>query len=154
MNQYNGITYWIPSYGEKERAQVCFGIILGWKERRGFKRYNWTGGEIGFDTYFSMARGNASEPAMEMTKWFDTNYHFIVPELGPDTKFTYASHKAVTEYKEAKAGSHHRGATNVSVRLDAQQKKLNLPILPTTTIGSFPQTADLRRVRREYNAKK
>ncbi|XP_004489679.1 5-methyltetrahydropteroyltriglutamate--homocysteine methyltransferase [Cicer arietinum] len=66
-------------------------------------RYGWTGGEIGFDTYFSMGRGNASVPAMEMTKWFDTNYHFIVPELGPDVNFTYASHKAVNEYKEAKA---------------------------------------------------
>ncbi|KAM5550381.1 hypothetical protein ABKV19_027515 [Rosa sericea] len=66
-------------------------------------RYGWNGGEIGFDTYFSMARGNASVPAMEMTKWFDTNYHFIVPELGPDVKFSYASHKAVEEYKEAKA---------------------------------------------------
>ncbi|ERM93583.1 5-methyltetrahydropteroyltriglutamate--homocysteine methyltransferase 1 [Amborella trichopoda] len=66
-------------------------------------RYGWNGGEIGFDTYFSMARGNASLPAMEMTKWFDTNYHYIVPELGPDVKFSYASHKAVTEYKEAKA---------------------------------------------------
>ncbi|EHA8592519.1 putative 5-methyltetrahydropteroyltriglutamate--homocysteine methyltransferase 2 [Cocos nucifera] len=67
------------------------------------QRYGWNGGEIGFDTYFSMARGNASVPAMEMTKWFDTNYHYIVPELAPDTKFTYASHKAVSEYKEAKA---------------------------------------------------
>ncbi|CAK9322751.1 unnamed protein product [Citrullus colocynthis] len=66
-------------------------------------RYGWTGDEIGFDTYFSMARGNASVPAMEMTKWFDTNYHFIVPELGPEVKFSYASHKAVDEYKEAKA---------------------------------------------------
>ncbi|MCD7450748.1 hypothetical protein HAX54_008385 [Datura stramonium] len=65
-------------------------------------RYNWTGGEIEFSTYFSMARGNASVPAMEMTKWFDTNYHFIVPELGPDVTFSYASHKAVDEYKEAK----------------------------------------------------
>ena len=51
-------------------------------------------------------------------------------------------------------GSDHRRATNVSARLDAQQKKLNLPILPTTTIGSFPQTVELRRVRREYKAKK
>ncbi|KAA8518383.1 hypothetical protein F0562_015734 [Nyssa sinensis] len=51
-------------------------------------------------------------------------------------------------------GSDHRRATNVSARLDAQQKKLNLPILPTTTIGSFPQTIELRRVRREYKAKK
>ncbi|XP_020268463.1 5-methyltetrahydropteroyltriglutamate--homocysteine methyltransferase 2-like isoform X3 [Asparagus officinalis] len=67
------------------------------------KRYGWNGGEIGFDTYFSMARGNATLPAMEMTKWFDTNYHFIVPELSPDTAFSYSSHKAVTEYKEAKA---------------------------------------------------
>ncbi|GMP91840.1 hypothetical protein CsSME_00042343 [Camellia sinensis var. sinensis] len=66
-------------------------------------RYSWNGGEIGFDVYFSMARGNASVPAMEMTKWFDTNYHFIVPELGPDVKFSYASHKAVNEFKEAKA---------------------------------------------------
>nr|XP_010932648.1 5-methyltetrahydropteroyltriglutamate--homocysteine methyltransferase 2 [Elaeis guineensis] len=67
------------------------------------QRYGWSGAEIGFDTYFSMARGNALVPAMEMTKWFDTNYHYIVPELAPDTKFTYASHKAVSEYKEAKA---------------------------------------------------
>ncbi|KDO66309.1 hypothetical protein CISIN_1g003819mg [Citrus sinensis] len=66
-------------------------------------RYSWNGGEIGFDVYFSMARGNASVPAMEMTKWFDTNYHYIVPELGPDVNFSYASHKAVQEYKEAKA---------------------------------------------------
>ncbi|XP_010558700.1 PREDICTED: 5-methyltetrahydropteroyltriglutamate--homocysteine methyltransferase 1-like [Tarenaya hassleriana] len=66
-------------------------------------RYGWNGGEIGFDVYFSMARGNASVPAMEMTKWFDTNYHYIVPELGPEVTFSYSSHKAVDEYKEAKA---------------------------------------------------
>ncbi|KAJ0014245.1 hypothetical protein Pint_20043 [Pistacia integerrima] len=47
--------------------------------------------------------GNAAVPAMEMTKWFDTNYHYIVPELAPETKFSYASHKAVSEFKEAKA---------------------------------------------------
>jgi 5-methyltetrahydropteroyltriglutamate--homocysteine methyltransferase len=39
---------------------------------------------------------------MEMTKWFDTNYHYIVPELRPDVKFAYSSHKVVDEYKEAK----------------------------------------------------
>lgn len=66
-------------------------------------RYGWRGGEIDLDIYFSMARGNASVPAMEMTKWFDTNYHYIVPELGPDVEFSYGSHKAVQEYKEAKA---------------------------------------------------
>jgi len=49
-----------------------------------------------------VAHGNAKLPAMEMTKWFDTNYLYIVPELGPEFKFKYASHKAVHEYKEAK----------------------------------------------------
>ncbi|XP_009346240.2 5-methyltetrahydropteroyltriglutamate--homocysteine methyltransferase [Pyrus x bretschneideri] len=66
-------------------------------------RYGWKHGEIGFKTYFSMARGNVNVPAMEMTKWFDTNYHYIVPELGPHIRFSYASHKAVDEFKEAKA---------------------------------------------------
>uniref|UniRef100_A0A2P2IN54 5-methyltetrahydropteroyltriglutamatehomocysteine methyltransferase n=1 Tax=Rhizophora mucronata TaxID=61149 RepID=A0A2P2IN54_RHIMU len=42
-------------------------------------------------------------------------------------------------------GSDNRRATNVSAWLDAQQNRLNLPILLTTTIGSFPQTMDLRR---------
>ncbi|CAM6023948.1 unnamed protein product [Sphagnum balticum] len=61
--------------------------------------YGWTGGGIGLDVYFSMVHGNATKPAMEVTKWFDTNYHFIVPELGPATKFSYSSQKAVNEYK-------------------------------------------------------
>ncbi|KAJ6937346.1 5-methyltetrahydropteroyltriglutamate--homocysteine methyltransferase-like [Populus alba x Populus x berolinensis] len=64
------------------------------------------------------------------------------------------TNEAVQKAAVALKGSDHRRATNVSARLDAQQKKLNLPILPTTTIGSFPQTMDLRRVRREYKAKK
>jgi 5-methyltetrahydropteroyltriglutamate--homocysteine methyltransferase len=34
--------------------------------------------------YFELARGNAAQPALEMTKWFDTNYHYLVPELGPE----------------------------------------------------------------------
>nr|PNR58117.1 hypothetical protein PHYPA_005112 [Physcomitrium patens] len=49
-----------------------------------------------------MARGNKTKPVIEMTKWFDTNYHHIVPELSGETKFIYSSHKAVSEYKEAK----------------------------------------------------
>lgn len=51
-------------------------------------------------------------------------------------------------------GSDHRRATNVTVRLEAQREKLNLPILPTTTIGSFPQTVGIRKFRREYKAGK
>jgi 5-methyltetrahydropteroyltriglutamate--homocysteine methyltransferase len=50
--------------------------------------------------------------------------------------------------------SDHRRATPVGTRLEEQQKHLNLPILPTTTIGSFPQTPEIRRVRREVKSKK
>ncbi|KAJ8534357.1 hypothetical protein K7X08_007681 [Anisodus acutangulus] len=64
------------------------------------------------------------------------------------------TNETVQKASAALQGSDHRRATNVSARLDAQQKKLNLPVLPTTTIGSFPQTVELRRVRREYKAKK
>jgi len=40
-----------------------------------------TGETSSIDEYFRMARGAKDAPAMEMTKWFDTNYHFIVPEF-------------------------------------------------------------------------
>jgi 5-methyltetrahydropteroyltriglutamate--homocysteine methyltransferase len=53
--------------------------------------------------YFAMARGTAGAPAMEMTKWFDTNYHYIVPELHAGQQFRLASHKAVEEFLEAEA---------------------------------------------------
>ena len=57
-------------------------------------------------TYFAMARGHQDDtldvPAMEMTKWFDTNYHYIVPEFSSDMSFRLASTKAVDEYHEAK----------------------------------------------------
>jgi 5-methyltetrahydropteroyltriglutamate--homocysteine methyltransferase len=65
-------------------------------------RYDWPGGEVDLDTYFAMARGRQDAPAMEMTKWFDTNYHYIVPELGPDTRFALSSSKPFDEYAEAR----------------------------------------------------
>ena len=55
------------------------------------------------DGYFAMARGTQDVAPLEMTKWFDTNYHYLVPELGPDTIFTTNSTKQVTELKEALA---------------------------------------------------
>ncbi|HLV76021.1 MAG TPA: 5-methyltetrahydropteroyltriglutamate--homocysteine S-methyltransferase [Vulgatibacteraceae bacterium] len=60
----------------------------------------------GFDRYFAMARGVQDVPPLEMTKWFDTNYHYIVPELGPGTRFRLAegaAAKPLAEYREAKA---------------------------------------------------
>ncbi|MBP3076748.1 5-methyltetrahydropteroyltriglutamate--homocysteine methyltransferase [Streptomyces sp. 604F] len=56
--------------------------------------------------YFAMARGNQDAAPLEMTKWFDTNYHYLVPELGPDTVFTADSGKQVAELAEALALGH------------------------------------------------
>jgi 5-methyltetrahydropteroyltriglutamate--homocysteine methyltransferase len=82
--------------------------------------YGWNGGEVSLATYFAMARGAQGHPhdagcghahhhnahgvpAQEMTKWFDTNYHYMVPELRRDQQFTLASRKPISEYQEAKA---------------------------------------------------
>jgi 5-methyltetrahydropteroyltriglutamate--homocysteine methyltransferase len=71
------------------------------------KRYGWSGGPVDLDTYFAMARGVQSGgrdvTAMEMTKWFDTNYHYIVPEFEPGQAFRLSSSKPVDEFLEAKA---------------------------------------------------
>ncbi|WP_067460221.1 5-methyltetrahydropteroyltriglutamate--homocysteine S-methyltransferase [Actinomadura macra] len=60
----------------------------------------------GLDRYFAMARGVQDVPPLEMTKWFDTNYHYIVPELEPDTRFRLAggsASKPLAEYGEARS---------------------------------------------------
>src|ERR671919_2539147 len=68
-------------------------------------RYGWSGKSVDLDTYFAMARGRQADgvdvTAMEMTKWFDTNYHYIVPELGPGTSFALSSEKPFDEHAEA-----------------------------------------------------
>jgi 5-methyltetrahydropteroyltriglutamate--homocysteine methyltransferase len=60
-------------------------------------------GLAGLDAYFAMARGADGVPPLEMTKWFDTNYHYLVPELGPDTRLRLAGDKPQREYAEAAA---------------------------------------------------
>jgi len=88
-------------------------------------RYGWKGGRVPLDTYFAMARGSQANDAsgcdhpghprghgvtaLEMTKWFDTNYHYIVPELSDDQTFTLASTKPLDHFLEAKRlGIHTR----------------------------------------------
>ncbi len=75
------------------------------------ERFPWDGDTVDLDTYFAMARGlqekdlegeGSGVQAMEMTKWFDTNYHYIVPEFSRDTTFSLSSTKPVDEYEEAK----------------------------------------------------
>jgi 5-methyltetrahydropteroyltriglutamate--homocysteine methyltransferase len=64
------------------------------------RRYRDLGlGEL--DTYFAMARGHGPVAPLELTKWFDTNYHYLVPELGPDTTFRLAGTKPPAEFTEA-----------------------------------------------------
>jgi 5-methyltetrahydropteroyltriglutamate--homocysteine methyltransferase len=86
------------------------------------KGYGWKGGPVPLSTYFAMARGAQGDadgeacghthhghgaahgvPALEMTKWFDTNYHYMVPELAKEQTFSLASRKPIEEYLEAKA---------------------------------------------------
>lgn len=73
------------------------------------ERYGWSGERVGLDTYFRMARGSqggdgaTDVTAMEMTKWFDTNYHYLVPEFAADQRFRLASTKPMDEFREALA---------------------------------------------------
>lgn len=75
---------------------VRFGVIP--------ERFGVTAGKADLNDYFVMARGEACEngtPAMEMTKWFDTNYHYIVPEFSEDQDFFVADRSLVEQAEEA-----------------------------------------------------
>jgi 5-methyltetrahydropteroyltriglutamate--homocysteine methyltransferase len=67
------------------------------------KRFGHNGGQVSLATYFAMARGSDGATAMEMTKWFDTNYHYVVPEFEPGMRYELLSTKIVDEYLEARA---------------------------------------------------
>ncbi len=56
----------------------------------------------GLDAYFAMARGAEGITALELTKWFDTNYHYLVPELEQATDLRLVGDKPVREYREAR----------------------------------------------------
>ncbi len=87
------------------------------------KAYKWDGQPVQLKTYFAMARGSQGHvhgpgcghhhhhdheneldvPALDMTKWFDTNYHYIVPVFHKGQKFSLSTNKAVNEFNEARA---------------------------------------------------
>ncbi len=75
------------------------------------RRFGWDGGPIGLNLYFRIARGGHSgdcgcggiAAAGEMTKWFDTNYHYIVPEFTKETCFRLSGTKPFDEFREALA---------------------------------------------------
>lgn len=53
------------------------------------------------DRYFAMARGSGDVRPLAMTKWFDTNYHHLVPEIAPDSEFALCAEKPLAEFREA-----------------------------------------------------
>ncbi|MFC8597683.1 5-methyltetrahydropteroyltriglutamate--homocysteine S-methyltransferase [Isoptericola sp. NPDC057191] len=59
-------------------------------------------GSLELDGYFTVARGRGEDAPLEMTKWFDTNYHYLVPEISETTPISFADHRVVREYAEAK----------------------------------------------------
>ncbi|WDE95909.1 5-methyltetrahydropteroyltriglutamate--homocysteine S-methyltransferase [Lentisphaera profundi] len=89
------------SYYDQVLDMIC---LLGCVPER-FKE----AGPVGLDTYFEMARGqhccgsdlSEGTRALEMTKWFDSNYHYLVPELNETTEFSIRSTKIFDEYQEA-----------------------------------------------------
>ncbi|MCA5894067.1 5-methyltetrahydropteroyltriglutamate--homocysteine S-methyltransferase [Isoptericola sp. NEAU-Y5] len=59
-------------------------------------------GSLEPEGYFTVARGRGEDAPLEMTKWFDTNYHYLVPEISESTPISFADHRVVREYAEAK----------------------------------------------------
>ncbi len=95
---------WIPVgdfsfYDQVLDHSAMFGVVP--------ERFDWDGGEVDPDLYFRMARGRApsGEPAAacEMTKWFDTNYHYLVPEVVRGQRFALSSRRLFDEVAEAAA---------------------------------------------------
>jgi 5-methyltetrahydropteroyltriglutamate--homocysteine methyltransferase len=72
---------------------VMFGLVP--------KRFNYSGGKVSLETYFDIARGTKEAVAAEMTKWFNTNYHYIVPELN-ETAPALVENRPLQFFQEAK----------------------------------------------------
>jgi len=92
----------IPSnfsfYDHMLDAAVTFGAIPSrFSDLRG------NDGSVSLAAYSTIARGVGDKAPLEMTKWFDSNYHYLVPEIGPETVFALSSARWVDEFLEAKA---------------------------------------------------
>jgi 5-methyltetrahydropteroyltriglutamate--homocysteine methyltransferase len=112
--------------------------------------YRGLGAADSLEVYFAMARGTqtgASEascthghgkggdvPALEMTKWFDTNYHYMVPEVAANQSFQLTSNKVIEEFQEAKALGYHTRPVilgPVTWLLLAKSKQTDCPFTPS-----------------------
>jgi 5-methyltetrahydropteroyltriglutamate--homocysteine methyltransferase len=71
-----------------------------------FERLVKEDGSIDLAGYFTIARGEGQDVPAEMTKWFDSNYHYLVPEIGPETNLHFASDRLLREVAEATASGY------------------------------------------------
>ncbi|WP_410506193.1 5-methyltetrahydropteroyltriglutamate--homocysteine S-methyltransferase [Mycolicibacterium mucogenicum] len=97
------------------------------------------------DRYFAAARGTADVAPLEMTKWFDTNYHYLVPEIGPETTFALNPAKVLAELKEAqKQGISARPVIVGPITFLALSKAVDGAAAPIERLGELlPLYADL-----------
>jgi 5-methyltetrahydropteroyltriglutamate--homocysteine methyltransferase len=133
--------------------------------------YGWTGGAVSLETYFALARGTRGRdheacahghrtgggqglPALEMTKWLDTNYHYLAPEIGPDQRFSVTRAKPVDEFLEAKAlGIHTRPVLLGPVSFLKLAKSRRATFDPRTLLTRLiPVYADILRRLQEAGA--
>jgi len=107
--QKNSGIHFIPSNDFSFYDHILDNIVLfGAIPQRFIKSFNFKIGEqVSLDLLFAMARGsqknNIDVTAMEMTKWFDTNYHYLVAEFHQNQQFAISSNKIFDEFNEAKA---------------------------------------------------
>jgi 5-methyltetrahydropteroyltriglutamate--homocysteine methyltransferase len=85
-------------YDQVLDAAVAVGAV---PER--FRRLQDERGAVDLAGYFTIARGVGDDAPLEMTKWFDSNYHYLVPEIGPETAFALHADRILAEFAEAKA---------------------------------------------------
>lgn len=85
-------------YDQVLDAAVRFGALPS-----RFAPYLEDDGSVGLRAAFAAARGDGDVPPLEMTKWFDTNYHYLVPEIGPDTEFSDNWQDVVAQFREGLA---------------------------------------------------
>lgn len=84
-------------YDQVLDASVAFDVLPA-----RFDRLRGADGSVDLAGYFTVARGQGDDLPLEMTKWFDTNYHYLVPELGPNSEFSLVGNRYVDQFLEAK----------------------------------------------------
>ena len=97
------------------------------------ERFRWQGDSVDLATYFSMARGNAEAnlPAMEMTKWFDTNYHYIVPEFSQSLEIKPASTNLIEDIQLVKGdrlSTQNRSGRATDISLSSGKKRMRVAV--------------------------